>query len=167
MRSIKDVTLVNVLELDNASEIKSKAFEFWKKHKVILKPEALEQRASELLMVAFDENRNVIATSTYVKSRVKLLNDNWLYQYRCFVEPDCRVLGFDVHLTLKSLQTLENEARSDQDRPVGVFVVVENPKLNEDKIHRAAVWRAYQMYFIGYTSKGYPIRVYYFEGAKI
>jgi hypothetical protein len=77
------------------------------------------------------------------------------------------VLGFDVHLTLKSLQTLENEARSDQDRPVGVFVVVENPKLNEDKIHRAAVWRAYQMYFIGYTSKGYPIRVYYFEGAKI
>lgn len=166
MKSIQDIRLVNVLELESKKEVEQAAIAYWKKHKVILKEEVLRQRASELVMLAFD-GENVIATSTGVKTKVKLFNNNYLYQYRCFVDPNCRALGFDVHLTVKSLQALEETAQTDPDRPVGVFIMVENPKLHEDKIHRAAVWRAYKMYFVGYNTKGQPIRVYYFKGAMI
>ncbi|MFZ1808684.1 MAG: hypothetical protein WAU36_15745 [Cyclobacteriaceae bacterium] len=167
MKSVDDIRLVNVLHTDSREKVEEEAIGFWKKHKVILKEEVLRQRASELVMVAYDDHNSVIATSTGPKTKVKLLNNNWLYQYRCFIDPNFRVIGFDVHLTLKSLQSLEEAATSDRDHPIGVFVVVENPSLHNDKVHSAAVWRAYQMYFIGYNTKGQPIRVFYFKGAMI
>lgn len=146
--------------------IKDQAKDFWRRHKVIKREEVLARRAEQLVYLAY-KGGDVIAISTALKSRVKLLNDNSLYQYRCMVDPNHRVLGLDIHLTLESLKVLEEAAKSDSDKPIGVFVVVENEKLHGDKIHRAAVWRAYQMYFIGYNSKDQPVRVYYFDGAKI
>lgn len=167
MKGIKDVTLVNVLELVEADEVRNKAIQFWKKHKAIVNEAVLNQRASELLMVAYDDDMNVIATSTGVKSRVKLLNNNWLYQYRCFIDPDFRVIGFDYHITQSSLNALEVAAGKDEDKPIGVFLVLENPNLYNNKVNNAAVWRAYKMYFIGFNTKGQPIRVYYFKDALI
>lgn len=147
--------------------IRSSAMDFWKQEGVITNPEVLSERAKQLVVVAYDKSGTIIATSTALKSQVKLLNNNWLYQYRCYVSPRARVIGFDVHLTKESLRVLEEQSLLEQERMIGVFVVVENPKLNNNKINNAAVWRAYKMYFIGFTSKGQPIRVYYFKGAQI
>lgn len=166
MNSTSGIRWVSVWGTQDQS-IKEQAKGFWRKHKVIKREEVLTRRAEQLVYLAYNTMDEVIAISTALKSRVKLLNDNYLYQYRCLVDPTHRVLGLDVHLTLESLKTLEAAAKEDPDKPIGVFVVVENEKLHGDKIHRAAVWRAYQMYFIGYNSKDQPVRVYYFDGAKI
>jgi len=127
----------------------------------------LTERSKQLLVVARDSNGKIIATSTALKTQVKLLNNNWLYQYRCFVDPDFRTIGLDVHLTLKSLKLLEQAALHENEKPIGVYVVVENQNLMNNKIHNAAVWRAYKMYFVGFNSKGQQVRVYYFKGAMI
>jgi len=167
MKGVDDIRLVNVLQTDSREKIEEEAIGFWKKHKVILKDEVLRQRASELVMVAYDDNNSVIATSTGPKTKVKLLNNNWLYQYRCFIDPNFRVIGFDYHLTQQSLEALEEAAQKDADHPIGVFTVIENQGLYNNKVNNAAVWRAYKMYFIGFNTKGQPIRVYYFNGAQI
>ena len=167
MKGVNDIRLVNVLELASRGEVEHAAIKYWKQHKVILKDEVLQQRATELVMVAYDDNDKVIATSTGPKTKVKLLNNNWLYQYRCFIDPNFRIIGFDYHLTQQSLQALEEAAQKDKDKPIGVFTVIENPHLYNNKVNNAAVWRAYKMYFIGFNSKGQPIRVYYFKDAMI
>ncbi len=166
MRSKEDVQWVCAFQ-KNDSLLRSDAINYWKKHKVILRDEVLKKRSEELLMMAYDSHGQVIATSTGLKTKVKLLNENWFYQYRCFIDPKNRSLGFDCHLTLESLRVLEEASAKDQDKPIGVIVIVENKNLYDNKLHNAAVWRAYKMYFIGYNSKGQPIRVYYFKGAKI
>jgi len=167
MKGVNDIRLVNVLEGASREEVEQAAMEYWKKHKVILKDEVLQQRATELVMVAYDDKNKVIATSTGVKTKVKLLNNNWLYQYRCFIDPNFRVIGFDYHLTQQSLNALEVAGQKDSDKPIGVLTVIENPHLYNNKVNNAAVWRAYKMYFIGFNSKGQPIRVYYFKDAMI
>ena len=166
MKSQSEIRWVNVWGTQDQA-IKEQAKDFWRKHKVIRREEVLARRAEQLVYLAYNAKEEVIAISTALKSKVKLLNDNYLYQYRCLVDPNHRVLGLDVHLTLESLKELEAAAKNDPDKPIGVFVVVENEKLHGDKIHRAAVWRAYKMYFVGYDSKDQPVRVYYFEGARI
>ncbi len=166
MKSVKDIRLVNVLEASHPEDHRTQAIAFWKSKKAILKEAVLKQRASELVMVAYD-GETLIATSTAAKSKVKLLNNNWLYQYRCFIDPDFRVIGFDYHLTQQSLNTLEAVAQQDADHPIGVITIIENPRLYNNKVNDAAVWRSYKMYFIGYNTKGQPIRVYYFKGAMI
>ena len=88
-------------------------------------------------------------------------------QYRCFIDPNFRVIGFDYHLTQQSLDALEAAGQKDVDNPIGVFTVIENAGLYNNKVNNAAVWRAYKMYFIGFNTKGQPIRVYYFKGALI
>ena len=166
LKSIADIKLENVWG-KVSPETKQEAIKFWVDEKV-LSEEAAEQRADELLFIARDTDNKIIAVSTAIKMRVKLLNDNLLYQYRCFISPKARVVGFDVHLTKLSLQFLEEVAKSEEvQKPIGVFVVVINPKLNTNKINNQAVWRAYKMYFIGFNTKGQPIRVYYFKGTKI
>lgn len=166
IKSIRNFTLVPVLGQYTES-LKSEAIAFWKKEGVVA-PNSIEERASQLVMVALNANGEIIATSTAAKVKVKLLNGNWLYQYRCYIKPKFRVVGFDVHLTTESLKLLEAQSKKEpSEAAIGVLVVVENPNLTKTDIHRAAVWRAYKMYFIGYNSKGQPIRVYYFKGARI
>ena len=166
MSGISEIRWVNAWG-SNDQFIKDQAKDFWRRLNVIKREEVLARRAEQLVCMAYNSKEEVIAISTALKSKVKLLNDNFLYQYRCLVDPNYRVPGLDVHLTLESLKTLEETAKADEDKPIGVFVVVESEKLHGDKIHRAAVWRAYKMYFIGYNTKDQPIRVYYFDGAKI
>lgn len=168
MSRVDGIRLVNAFEAAKNEKTMEQAIAFWKKHKVLIKEDVLNQRAKELLIVAYDRDNQVIATSTAIKTKVKLLNNNFLYQYRCFVAPAHRVIGLDVHLTRSSLELLESTSKQERHpKPIGVFVVVENHNLTNNKINNAAVWRAYEFYFIGYTSRGYPIRVYYFEGARI
>ncbi|MEK6781266.1 MAG: hypothetical protein AABY93_06150 [Bacteroidota bacterium] len=164
MKSIREIQFHKVWS-KNDSFIKKQAMEFWKKQNVLINEEVLEQRSRELIMVATDGNQNIIATSTAVKRKLQTLNNNWFYEYRCFIAQSNRVLGFDTHLTLESLQALEEDSTSDPDKPIGVYVVAENENLHKKVTE--AVWRPYKMYFIGFTVKGLPIRVYYFKGAMI
>ncbi|MEQ8302729.1 MAG: hypothetical protein RIB47_05005 [Cyclobacteriaceae bacterium] len=167
MRSTEEITIVNVPNSERSEIIRQDAIAFWKKHKVLIKEEVLQKRASELLLLAYDDKQNVIAASTFEKVKLKLLDNNFLYQYRCFIDPNFRVIGFDYHLTQKSLDTLEAMAQKEEVKPIGVVTVIENPNLYNNKVNNAAVWRAYKMYFIGFNTKGQPIRVYYFKDAVI
>lgn len=140
---------------------------FWAEQQVIPDSHTRELRARELILLVTDSAQNVIATSTGVKTKISRLNNKYLYEYRCFIAPDYRTIGFDCHLTLQSLQILEQAARSESDGAIGVFVVVQNNRLNTMQINNRAVWRAFKMYLLGYNEDGFPIRVYYFNGARI
>ncbi|HRW99104.1 MAG TPA: hypothetical protein P5280_06420 [Cyclobacteriaceae bacterium] len=166
MKSIKEIQLQDAWKKKDPA-IRESAKSFWLAHKVILREEVLTERSKQLLVVARDSNGKIIATSTALKTHVKLLNNNWLYQYRCFVDPMYRTIGLDIHLTVESLRLLEAYASDELEKPIGVYVVVENENLMNNKINNAAVWRAYKMYFVGFNSKGQQVRVLYFNGAMI
>lgn len=166
MPAKSDITFKVVWE-DAPEEMRAAAMEFWRSEGVITDSQRLEERSRQLIIVATDKEGAIIGTSTALKTKVKLLNDNWLYQYRCYISPRWRGVGFDVHLTKASLKVLEEKASLEKVKVIGVFVVVENPNLMSNKINNAAVWRAYRMYFVGFNTKGQPIRVLYFKNARI
>lgn len=149
------------------ADLSARVKEFWATQGAIPDAAARNQRVAALVVVATDHKKNVLATATAVKMKVERLNGNWLYEYRCFVGAGSRVIGFDLHLTLESLRVLAEASSTDEDRPIGVFVVVQNDRLNRNRINKAATWRAYKMHLMGYNRDGFPIRVLYFNGARI
>lgn len=166
IKSISDIRLITVLG-QSTDELRERVISFWKKEGVV-PPVVMESRSKELVLIATNAKNEIIGVSTAAKTQAKLLNNNWFYQYRCYIKPDYRVVGFDTHLTRESLKVLEAFAKSETtEAPIGVLVVVENPNLSNNKINNAAVWRSYKMYFMGFNTKGQPIRVYYFKGARI
>lgn len=113
------------------------------------------------------ETQKVAGISTAEKKQVPSLNNNYLYEFRCYISENFRIAGLDVKLSRETFDFLESHAGKDSDKPIGIFAVLENERLKQEPLWRRAVWPEIEMYFMGYTNSGNPIRVHYFKGARI
>jgi len=166
LTTIQDIRFLNVWNNADVG-LQARVKTFWENQQAIPEPAEREKRARQLIMVATDKDENILATSTGLKTRIIRLNNNWLYEYRCFVAAPYRTVGFDLQITNSSMQALEDHARHDSHKPIGAFVLVQNKDLNLKKFNNATVWRGTNMIFLGYNADGFPIRVYYFSGATV
>jgi hypothetical protein len=138
------------------------------KTETLLADEAATERLKEVVYVILDPDSGAVAgVSTAVKKRMNMLNNNHLYEFRCYIGEKFRVAGLDVKLSRLTFDFLETLANDDNDKPVGIFTVLENETLKERPVWRRAVWPELEMYFVGYTKTGNPIRVHYFKDARI
>lgn len=139
----------------------------WKREGA-LADDVIEKRLQEVVYVIRDSDSGEVAgVSTAVKKKVSKLNDNFLYEFRCYIGKNFRVAGLDIKISRMTLDLLQTLAIEDADKPVGVFTILENEQLQDQPLWRRAVWPETNMYFIGYNKAGCPIRVHYFKGAKI
>lgn len=142
--------------------------ELWKKEGVMTDAERVAERLLQVIFIIRDPDSGTIAgVSTAEKKRVKALNNNFLYEFRCCISSAYRIAGLDVKLSRETFDFLETLSKQEDVQPVGIFSILENETLKQEHVWRRAVWPEIEMYFVGYTNSGNPIRVHYFKGARI
>lgn len=140
----------------------------WLTERALEDEKQMDARLRQVVYVVRDtETGNVAGVSTSEKKMVSALNNNFLYEFRCFISEAYRIAGLDVKLSKMTIDFLESISKQDADKPIGVFAILENEALKKETVWRRAVWPEIEMYFVGYTNTGNPIRVHYFKGAKI
>ena len=135
----------------------------WRKYGAI-EADKIGQRSKEIVLVVKDEGGHIVALSTARSIQARFLNNQFFYEYRCFISPDFRIPGLDTALSVRTKAFLQKQEGS-PDKYKGILMIIENEDLKNQRTK--AVWPASGMVFAGYTSQGHHIRVGYFEGAKI
>lgn len=152
------------LSQDMTAELRS----LWISEGAITDEQVIQKRLQEVVYVILDtESGTVAGVSTAVRKKVNVLNGNFFYEFRCYIGEKYRIAGLDVKLSRLTFDFLREAGSHDPKKPVGIFTVLENDFLKEQAVWRRAVWPELQMYFMGYTKTGNPIRVHYFKGARI
>jgi len=149
-------------------DLKTKIHGLWKSEGALEDEKLIEERLSQVVYVILDSESGTLGgVSTAEKKRVQALNNNYFYEFRCFIGKGYRVAGLDVKLSKITFGFLESISHEDVNHPIGIFSVLENEMLKKETVWRRAVWPEIEMYFVGYTNSGNPIRVHYFKRARI
>ncbi len=141
--------------------------QLWKKNVPGMPEEQFTNRLDQIVFAIVNENGEVVGVSTAYKAYVKLLR-NYMYAFRCLVNPVYRAPGLPSALIVKTRDFLEEIHASDSEggeQCIGMITLVENEGFR--KVRNEAIWSASKMVYIGNSAKGYPIRVYYFNKALI
>lgn len=161
-----------MLVFDNVYRNPSQALQqgiinLWKSENAIAE-DKIEERLNQVVFVIRDsESGNLAGVSTAEKKKVRALNNNHFYEFRCFIAAAYRIAGLDVKLSKETFAFLESLSKTDAGKPIGIFSILENEILKKEPVWRRAVWPEIEMYFVGYSNTGNPIRVHYFKGARI
>jgi len=142
--------------------------QLWKNEGVLSEESIVEARLEQVVYLIRDAESGVLAgVSTAEKKRVQALNNNYFYEFRCFISKAYRVAGLDVKLSRMTFDFLESISVEDEHRPVGIFFVLENEELKRLPRMRSAYRPITDMYFVGFTSSGNLIYAHYFKGVRI
>lgn len=147
-----------------AAEIRA----LWVGEKAITDRAEIQKRLREVVYVILDSPAGKVAgVATAVKRKVKMLNENSFFEFRCYIGEKYRIAGLDVKLSKTTFDFLEQVSSQDPEKPIGIFSILENEELKQQPVWRRAVWPEIEMYLVGFTSAGNPIRVHYFKGVRI
>jgi hypothetical protein len=127
-------------------------------------PEEVTSKWSDQIVFVAKKNQAVIGATSVNRVQVKLLNNNWFYEFRIFISPEHRSPALDAQLAVKTKEYFEINPQACE-QCIGLIAVVENEKMKQN--WNRAVWPAIDMVFAGYTPQGHHIRVSYFKGARI
>lgn len=151
-----------------SEEVKKSVEELWRNEAGLVNEQRIKERLNQVVFIIKDSESSALAgVSTAEKKQVQALNNNYFYEFRCFISEKYRIAGLDVKLSKMTFDFLESLSKQDENNPIGIFSVLENEKLKQEPVWRRAVWPEIEMYFVGYTNSGNPIRVHYFKGARI
>ncbi len=123
------------------------------------------RRVQELVLVARERSGKIIGLATAYKGRLDQIH-NWVYFYRCFIDPEFRAPALDTQMLYQTKVKLEEKNKVDtESKCVGIALIVHNEII---KRHwNQAVWQGADMMFIGCTAEGNHIRIGYFKNAVI
>lgn len=151
-----------------SNSINGEIVALWKREGGLTDEALISERLDQVVYIIRSSESGMLAgVSTAEKKKVKALNNNYFYEFRCLIAEAYRMAGLDVKLSQLTFDFLESISSQDENRPIGIFSVLENETLKQEPVWRRAVWPEINMYFVGYTTSGNPIRVHYFKGARI
>lgn len=134
----------------------------WKSMGVLPPDEVPEKRANQVVFLIRNTAQDIVGISTAYNLHVAQLK-NHLLAFRGMIDPKYRYPGLFTKLVLNTFDYLEEVHGEIVPKPIGLLAEVENPNLLKIK---QAVTRT-GLIFIGYSRRGFPVRVRYFKGAKI
>ncbi len=149
------------------SPLHAKIKQLWKKHFSSITEEKMNTRVHQVVFAVCTPDGNVVGISTSFKTYIKHLK-NYVYAFRCFIDPDYRIPGLTEVLIVKTRDFLEEIHHADgpeNERCIGLITLVENERIM--KARTEAIWPASKMVYIGNSPKGYHIRAYFFKKALI
>lgn len=152
--------------------VRDEVVAFWLAENAIPDVSIARQRAHQLIVVARDEGGKVAGVSTAVPTHVDQLGFDCFY-YRTFVSPEnrsagLRSTGLARRILQESYHWLHDRFCEGCDSDVlGLYMEIENEKVMRHR--NDAVWQENGMnvVYIGQTSDGRHIRVWYFDGARV
>ncbi len=120
-------------------------------------------RAKQVVLVARNEDNEIVGITTAKKTYYTPLKNDF-YFFRGLLLPDYRIPGLFINMTIKTFERLEefNYALIGEKKPLGVITEVENPRLKKANLTKLSSG----MVLIGFSTRGNPIYVYYFKGAR-
>lgn len=143
--------------------IAEEVIRLWKDNQVMDDQTRID-RAKEITMLLRSGSGALGGVSTARKVRSRLFNNNYLFEFRCFIAPSYRQPALDTQLVIKTKDFLERSCQHDAEPAIGLVMVVENEALKQ---WTRTVWAGADFYFAGFTSQGHHIRVSYFKDALI
>jgi hypothetical protein len=138
--------------------------EMWRKYSALDGEELIEKRSKEIVYIIKNDAGEVGGVSTVRTVQAKFLNDNYFYEFRCFIAPPFRAPALDTLVTVKTKSFLQEQEGSGT-RIKGLLMIIENELIKKQRTK--AVWPSSEMVFAGYTAQGHHVRVGYFKGARI
>jgi hypothetical protein len=142
--------------------------QLWKKEGVLNDENIIDARLGQVVYLVRDAESGALAgVSTAEKIKVQALNNNYFYEFRCFIGVGFRAAGLDIKLCKSTIDYLETIVKEDVTKPIGVFTILENETLKSIPRMRSAYWPVTDMYFVGFTSSGNSIHVHYFKRVRI
>lgn len=147
--------------------LKEDIMAFWKRNAPELGQHTLEERIDQCAIAVRTPENELIGISTAFDVYVERLKHRF-YAVRLMLDEKHRIPGLMSTLMVKTRDHLESIHKTDPPPAgecVGLITIVENQRLQ--KYRNEAVWPASGMVYIGNTPKGFPIRIYYFQGARI
>jgi hypothetical protein len=145
-------------------ELEAELTQFWIDNRAIADDQGAVERARQVVCLARSEQGVIVGVSTAHPRFVPRLRQP-MYYYRNFIAADFRGRQLAPAFLLKTKEVLQsyNLALSEP-RCLGIIIELENQSL---AAHRnEAQWRE-GFTFIGYSLRGLPLRVWYFEGARL
>ena len=155
---------MEIINIWNKPEYWPEVIDFWQSRKALPKTIKAEDRAKELVMMVKDQNK-VVGVTTSFRTQIPFLNQNYFFSFRTLIHPDHRIPGLSSKLTVMTRDFLESLYLEKKTDCIGLIVFAENKEILRNRTE--AVWRASKLTFIGNTSDGMQMRVYYFKGARI
>jgi hypothetical protein len=136
---------------------------FWTEEGALAAPEA-QRRVAEILLVASDRAGRPVGVSTTVLRRIDQLRAD-LWYTRVFVGAAHRRSHLAIGLALGARDRLARRFASGKDRrAIGIVFEVESEILK--RFFPQAIWPRTGFAFIGESSTGSHVRVFYFPGAR-
>lgn len=165
MNLIEDYQLDNVWEA-KTPEIRAEIMAFWLRVGALPTREEAEKRVDQVLIVARTvADRQIVAVSS-VYLQVNLQLGYPCYYFRCFVEEHHRRASLAFHLLLAARQELNARFVSGENsQAIGMVIEVQNEALRH--FRNEAVWPRSGFVYIGRNGRGDPVRVSYFDGARL
>lgn len=141
--------------------------DFWNRSAPQMEQKTIQERLHQCVFAVRSAGKKLIGVSTAIDVHVERLHHRF-YATRLLLDTQFRIPGLMSALMVKTRDHLEAIHKIDvppEGECVGLITIVENERLQ--KYRNEAVWPASGLVYIGDTPKGFPIRIYYFKGAKI
>jgi hypothetical protein len=149
---------------NDAPDLRDTVKDLWRTYRALDGEERLEERSREIVFLVRNAEGAIVGVSTARPVQMPLLNNNYFYEFRCFIAPPFRAAGLDSMLAAKTKAFLATQEDSII-KYKGLVIIIQNKEMRQQRTK--AVWPASGMVFAGYTAQGYHIRVGYFKGARI
>ncbi len=149
-------------------ELAEETINLWGRENALPRDENVENRVKQLLVIARDADKKLIAVSTAERMRVPELLNNIFYYYRVFVAPNHRARGLMMQVSHRAREYLHQRYLSGEDIIAkGFYVAAESPLLQRVQTEAVMVIGGLEHPFIGIDKRGRPVRVAWFDGAQI
>lgn len=145
-------------------QIERDAIAFWRKTSILPPEVRPEDRASELVAVAYGDER-VVGVATAQVAVIKTLHGKFA-GYRCAVDPDFRRRGLALALTVFSRDLLEQWSLDHpEEKVLGLAAIVESPDLAGRL--RDPIWAETRLNLAHFLPNGRQLRVAWFAHARV
>lgn len=162
----EELVLENLWKKDEPA-VKEAVMKLWLSNFPAMPQHIFQERLDQLVFVVRNQNGNVVGVSTAYKVYIKHLK-NYMYSFRCFLDPLHRIPGLTTKLIVSTRDLLEEIYQTDgpeNERCIGMITLVENERIL--KYRKEAIWPGSGMVYIGNSPKGNHLRAYYFNKALI
>ena len=154
---------INDVWQSKSEELIEEIIAFWDARSAIPPNVDINKRAHQVVLVVRDEKNQIVGVTTSYLTNYAPLKNNF-FVYRGMLAPAYRIPGLFIKMTSTTIRILEefSKTMNEKDRPIGIIAEVENPNLKEARMTKTSSG----MTLTGFSKKGNPVYVYYFQGAR-
>lgn len=160
-----DDVSIELVANEHNEQLSNELVNFWLDEQVIESASEAKARVKDVVTIARDANNTIVGVNSFYEDYNSLL-ENYFLHHRSLVSKEHRKSNVSVRLTTIAWEYFNKRFNEGlETKYIGVITVVQNANLI--KYMTQAIWPHSNYVYIGNEPNGNPIRVWYFDNAKI